>query len=138
MKVEQKKELDAFLATSSQDSAKLAEDNSAKIRTLARIRKLAFVSALPTDRVLFKGVSRLGTIGLDLEGAIDIDAERERLQKEMNRIRAEIERISRKIGDEDFLTRAPESVVLENRARHSELLERFQKLESNMSSLRSP
>ena len=82
-------------------------------------------------------MTKAGEFGLDLKDAIDVRAERERLQKELARTRSEIEKISKKIADQEFLARAPEEVVLENRARHAELLERFQKLESTLGSLAS-
>ena len=135
MKVERKKELDGILALTDHNPRQLVEDNKAKIQSLSGLRNLDLAASLPSDQVLFKGVCRLGAFGLDLKGAIDVRAERGRLQKELNRLRIEIERINRKIDDHDFLSRAPESVILENRARHAELIERFQKLESNLNEL---
>jgi valyl-tRNA synthetase len=41
----------------------------------------------------------------------------------------------KKINSQDFIARAPEDIVADNRARHSELLDKLQKLESNLNHL---
>ncbi len=57
------------------------------------------------------------TIVLPLEGLIDIAAERARLVKERDKLSIEAEKISQKLGNSDFVSRAPEVVVAENRDR---------------------
>jgi valyl-tRNA synthetase len=60
------------------------------------------------------------TIVLPLAGTIDIAVERARLEKEQKRIAGEIEKIDKKLGNEQFLTRAPEEVVTELRERRAD------------------
>jgi valyl-tRNA synthetase len=86
---------------------------------------------------LLRGVSKLGEFGLDVQDAINAEAERERLNKEMVRVKDEIDKVREKINSQDFVSRAPEEVVSENRTRHNELLEKLRKLESNLSHLPS-
>jgi valyl-tRNA synthetase len=80
----------------------------------------------------------LGDFGLDVQDAIDVKSERERLEKEMARVKGEIDKIWKKINSREFLSRAPEEVVMENRTRYSELLEKLHKLESNLNQLPLP
>ena len=84
---------------------------------------------------LLRGVWRLGEFGLDVRGAINVAAERERMQKEIARVQQDMEKISQKIASPDFLSRAPEEIIAKDRARHGELLDRFNKLESNLKRL---
>ena len=137
MNIEQRKQLDASLVISNTRTQDLVLRNIAKVRNLAGLRNVELVSKISSDQGLLRGVTKAGEFGLDLKDAIDVRAERERLQKELARTRSEIEKISKRIADQEFLARAPEEVVLENRARHAELLERFQKLESTLGSLAS-
>ena len=135
MNIEPKKSLNALLIFKDPAVLDLVMSNMGKIRNMARLGEIEFPPALPSGRVLLKGVWRLGEFGLDLEGAIDFRAERERIRKELERTKSEIEKIVKKINSHEFVARAPEEVVAENRSRHAELLERFEKFESNLAQL---
>ncbi len=135
MGIDPKRTLDASLVLLREADRELVTENTAKIRKLARLDKLDIVGALPSDRFLLKGVWRLGEFGLDLEGIVDFKAERDRLERELGKVKAEIDKVARKISSHEFMARAPEEVVAENRTRHAELLDRFQKLESNLGHL---
>jgi valyl-tRNA synthetase len=115
------------------ENRNMISNNLAKIQSLARLNQVEFSEAISGN--LLRGVSRLGEFGLDVQDAINIQAERERLKKEAIRIESEIEKILKKINSQDFLARAPEEIVAENRERHQELVERLHKIESNLSHL---
>jgi valyl-tRNA synthetase len=57
------------------------------------------------------------TIILPLEGLIDIAAERARLSKDRDKLIAEARKLGQKLANADFVSRAPEDVVAENRER---------------------
>ena len=57
------------------------------------------------------------TCALDLSGAIDFAAEKARLAKEIAGHDADIERVNRKLGNPDFLAKAKEEVIEENRTK---------------------
>jgi valyl-tRNA synthetase len=135
MNVEPKKTLDATLVVPSAAIRKLIRENRDKIALLARLGALEFAGDLPTQRGHLKGVWKYGQFSLDLEGAIDFRAECDRLQKELVRIKADIQKILKKLNSHEFMDRAPEDVVIENRNRHAELLERFARVEANLKQL---
>ena len=57
------------------------------------------------------------TVVLPLAGIIDLAAERARLDKERAKALAEADKVARKLGNADFVRRAPPEVVDENRER---------------------
>jgi valyl-tRNA synthetase len=57
------------------------------------------------------------TVVLPLAGVIDIAAERTRLARERDKATAESRKIAQKLDNADFVRRAPEEVVEENRER---------------------
>jgi len=57
------------------------------------------------------------TVVLPLAGLIDLDAERARLAKDRAKLADEAEKIARKLANADFVSRAKEEVVEENRDR---------------------
>ncbi len=57
------------------------------------------------------------TVVLPLADAIDIGAERTRLVKERDKMAGEARKVAQKLDNADFVKRAPEDVVEENRDR---------------------
>jgi valyl-tRNA synthetase len=57
---------------------------------------------------------------LPLKGVIDLAAEKSRLEKEVAKADADIKRVDAKLGNADFMARAPEEVVEEQRERREE------------------
>jgi valyl-tRNA synthetase len=133
MNIDPKRTLNATFLIQSEEDRILISENSVKIRSLARLNAFEFSESLSGQ--LLRGVSRLGEFGLDVHDAINVSAERERLNKEMIRTNEEIEKIMKKINNPDFIARAREEVVAENRMRHQDLLEKLRKLESNLGHL---
>jgi valyl-tRNA synthetase len=91
-------------------------------RWMEAIRRLARASDLaPLAGEMPKGAAQAvvdeATIVLPLAEVIDLAAERARLAKERAKAALEAEKIARKLANEDFVRRAPEEVVAENRER---------------------
>ena len=61
------------------------------------------------------------TIILDLAGAVDLAKERARLQKEAAGQHAELDKIAKKLGNEQFLAKAKPEVIEEQRERQAEI-----------------
>jgi valyl-tRNA synthetase len=133
MNIDPKRSLDLNLVLSNDADRALVSVNLTKIQSLARLSRVEFTGSLSGQ--LLRGVSRLGEFGLDVHDAINVESERARLQKEIARTREEIDKLWSKLNSPDFLARAPEDVVNESRARHSELSEKLRKIETNLSHL---
>lgn len=60
------------------------------------------------------------TVALPLEGVVDFAAEGERLKKDIAKLRGEAAKIEAKLANAEFVRKAPEEVVEENRERAAE------------------
>jgi valyl-tRNA synthetase len=60
------------------------------------------------------------TFALEVAGVVDVGAERARLGKEIGVLSGDIDRTARKLANPDFVARAPDEVVEENRERLAE------------------
>jgi valyl-tRNA synthetase len=104
------------------------------VKRLARISEISFVDAAPKSSIQL--IIRGEAAALPLEGVIDLDAERARLAKEIQKLDAEVAKIDAKLGNADFLKRAPEEVVDEQRERREEAVTRKAKMEEALSRLK--
>jgi valyl-tRNA synthetase len=80
-------------------------------------------------------LSPAGEIYLPLEGLVDLGAERERLQKEINKLQIELATVRGKLGNVNFLERAPRSIVEENQQRERDFMSRLAQLENRIRAL---
>ncbi|OCA92388.1 valine--tRNA ligase [Pseudobacillus wudalianchiensis] len=69
---------------------------------------------------------------LPLEGLINIEEEIARLQKEWDKWNSEVERVQKKLGNERFVSKAPQKVVDEERAKEKDYLEKRAAVEARM------
>jgi valyl-tRNA synthetase len=76
------------------------------------------------------------SIFLPLAGMIDVAAERARLEREIEQVRGEIARAEGMLANEQFVSRAPDSVVEGHRERLRVAQERFALLEKRLHELR--
>ena len=104
------------------------------VKRLARISDISFADAAPKSSIQL--LIRGETAALPLEGVIDLDAERARLAKEIQKLDGEVAKIDAKLGNADFIKRAPEEVVEEQRERRDEALIRKAKMEEALGRLR--
>ncbi|SEF81554.1 valine--tRNA ligase [Bosea lathyri] len=87
------------------------------IERLARVSEIAFADASPAQSAQI--IVRGEVAALPLAGIIDLDVERTRLTKEMAKLDQDIAVVDKKLGNPDFMARAPEEIVEENRDRRS-------------------
>ncbi len=72
---------------------------------------------------------------IPLDGLIDLDAERTRLQKEIDKTQAEIDKIDKKLGNKNFVDKAPEKVVAEQHKRKDGFALELDKLKTALNNL---
>ena len=88
------------------------------VKRLARVEEISFADAAPRGAVQL--VVRGDVAALPLKGVIDLAAERARLAKEMAKCDADIARVDAKLGNPNFVARAPEEVVEEEKEKREE------------------
>jgi len=96
------------------------------LKRLARVSDISSAAAAPKGSVQL--VVRGEVAALPLKGVIDLAAERARLAKEMQKADADIARVDAKLGNANFVARAPEEVVEEEQEKREEALGRKTKI----------
>jgi valyl-tRNA synthetase len=92
--------------------------HKASLLALARLDAVSFADIAPPGSASFPAGD--ATAALAIAAFIDVAAETARLSKALSGAEADIERVNKKLGNADFMARAPEAVVAENREKLAE------------------
>ena len=96
------------------------------VQRIARISAISFADAAPKGALQL--VVRGDVAALPLAGVIDVVAERARLGKEMAKADSDIARVDAKLNNPNFVARAPEDVVEEEKEKRDEAVARKAKI----------
>ena len=83
------------------------------------------------------GISALGAVYMSIEGLVDVDAEVEKLSKELDEVNGFLAGVKKKLENPNFVDRAPKDVVDVQRKRQEELLEKAEKLTKMIDTLKA-
>jgi len=120
--------LTAYVKAEAKDLEIVAKQNKL-ICNLARLEQLLPLDSNEVSKDMVQTVSREATILIPLKGVVDFEAERVRLQKELDALNKNLEGYARKLNNESFVAKAPAAVVEEEKRRQSEALENKAKVE---------
>ncbi|OGH90074.1 MAG: valine--tRNA ligase [Candidatus Magasanikbacteria bacterium RIFOXYD2_FULL_36_9] len=126
-KIEPAKKLDAIISAG--EKIKLINENSIVIKTLARLEVLEIVGKAQKSKTATSFVEGGMEIFVELAGAIDLDKEKERLQKEFESLTKYINGIETKLANEEFVKNAPPIVIEKERQKLAEAQLKLDKIE---------
>jgi len=115
------------------DAKKAWENNHKMIKKLARITELKNANEIPKGSIAL--TAKGATFALPLEKIIDIDEEKKRLDKSLDKLQKEISALESRLQNTKFIESAPEDVVLETRENLSLRVEEQKKLSAAASQL---
>jgi valyl-tRNA synthetase len=100
--------------------------------SLARLSRLEFGRTLAKPPLAATVVVQGLEVHVPLADVIDVGAERQRVQKELAKTEAALERIAKKLSNADFVSKAPAEVVSQQKATHAELADQHAKLTATL------
>ncbi|HVF88580.1 MAG TPA: valine--tRNA ligase [Blastocatellia bacterium] len=127
--------INLHLATTDQAARSLIDENSDRIKRLARVEEISISDRLQTRKGEARDIVAGIEVAVPLEGLIDIKKERERVSKELARKENEARGLAARLDNDSFLERAPQDVVQQARQRHDELIAEIEKLRATLGSL---
>ena len=116
------------LVKASPETKSCAQSWKDTIMRLARLSEISFAAEPPEKSVQM--IVRKTLAALPLQGIVDLEAEKARLSKEIAKLTGDAGKIEAKLNNADFVARAPEEVVEENRERLTEALAKAEKLKA--------
>jgi valyl-tRNA synthetase len=112
------------------------DSNSAQILKLARSTGLVTGASLDVPKASAKAVLTNGTeVAVPLEGLIDFEKERERLEGQIGKLAAEGDKLGAQLSNKNFVERAPEDKVAAVRERAGEIEVQLAALRENLDAL---
>jgi valyl-tRNA synthetase len=118
------------------DFQKIFTDNEPQILKLARADKMLVSERLDVPKASAKAVLTGGAeIAVPLEGLIDFDKERERLQNQLAKLDTELQRLNGQLSNQNFVERAPAEKVQELRERQTEIEKQIETLYANLEAI---
>lgn len=110
-------------------------DLAARLALLAGAQSVTCDAAYEAPKGTPATLTPLGELFLPLEGLVDVDAERSRINKELEKISKEITKSEAKLGNPGFVDRAPAQVVDQERARLDEWKAKRDRLSAMLAAL---
>ena len=108
------------------------------VKILARTNPITFLKGEPGEKA---GDNTLvipliqATVVIPIASMFDMEAERKRMEKDMEQTQAEVSRLEARLKDKAFLTKAPEAVVEKEKNKLYNLNEKLEKLKQQQSRL---
>ena len=106
--------------------------NSHAIMNLAKVKTMEHIDAKKLVPSAAVAVVKDVELFVPLAGLIDLEVEKNRLSKEIGRLDKQVEGLSKKLRNEQYLQKAPENVVQQDRDKLKNFTEKLEKLKANL------
>jgi valyl-tRNA synthetase len=123
---------DLYIRVDDAAFGKLLEGHIQYFRSLARVENLHVGVNVKKPPLSASAVISGAEIYVPLEGLIDIETEKTRLQKSLDNLKTQLEKVSKKLANSDFLANAPEDVVDREKSKKEDYQERIERLNKNL------
>ncbi|MCF8241400.1 MAG: valine--tRNA ligase [Melioribacteraceae bacterium] len=98
------------------------------IKSLAKVNEITAAPDLNKPKFSASAVAKGCDIFIPLEGIIDLDVEKKRIEKEINRIEGLLTGVTKKLSNENFVNKAPQDVVEKEKMKKSDWESSLEKL----------
>ena len=122
-----------LVVDASAEQRRVLQASAPLIAQLLRVAEVRFADAVPEGAIPY--VVAGATLALPVAAFIDLSVEKARLAKEVAGLAAETQKLAKKLDNPDFVARAPEEVVEDNRERLAEAEAAKAKLEAALKRL---
>ncbi|HET56148.1 MAG TPA: valine--tRNA ligase, partial [Ignavibacteria bacterium] len=131
MNIPPSKQIDLYLKAD-----KISDVQKKYIQSLVRVEKLIVDADIDKPKASASSVVKGCDIYIPLEGLIDLDVERQRLQKEINRLEGLLNAVTKKLSNEKFVNNAPDDVVEKEKVKQRDWTESIDKLKKILEDLK--
>ncbi len=136
MDVPNSKKIQLFVNTKNHESIELMQASHQYFEKLASISELKVIAKKDLNENFVSARVADVEIFLDLDELVDKEKEIKRLEKELAKVKNEIDRLDQKLANQGFIKKAPEKVVAEEREKQVKYTENLAKLQERLDYLK--
>ena len=130
------KPIDYIIKPHDAETAERLEADRDSVASLLKAETLTIDAGVEPEQAMPSSVGSVGTIYMPLAGLLDVEAELKRLSGQLEKVVKGIDQVTRKLSNSEFVTRAPEAVVEQQRQNQKDLMEKRDKIERLMETIR--
>jgi len=132
LNVHPSKKSDLYIRVDKKSFANLLEKHIDYFRSLARVENLYTGTDIKKPPFSASTVISGAEMFIPLAELIDIDVEKQRLEKDLANLQNQLEKTSKKLANADFLANAPKEVIEKEKSKKKDYQERSEKLNKNL------
>jgi valyl-tRNA synthetase len=126
------KKSDLYVRVNEESFGRLLEDHIQYFRSLVRVENLHCGVDVKKPALSASAVISGAEIFVPLEGLIDIEVEKARLQKDLDNLKTQLVKVSKKLANPDFLANAPADVIEREKLKKRDYEERIERINRNL------
>ncbi|HPJ40034.1 MAG TPA: valine--tRNA ligase, partial [Spirochaetota bacterium] len=135
MNITPDKKADVVFKTSHEGIISVIERERPHIQALAKVNDITVDSGYTPEKTDASAILPDVEIYLPLKGLIDFDKERARIQKEIDRTAADLEKVEKKLGNASFVEKAPADIIEKEQQKRDGFREILGKLQESLENL---
>jgi len=135
MNISLAKKIDVILRTGDEKKLQMIERQNLYISELSRLKNLSITRNGKEPKMAATAVVEDVEIFVLLEGIIDIQEEKNRLSRELEKINSDIATLNKRLSNQDFINRAPKDVVEKDKEKHQSLTVMAEKIQQNINKI---
>ena len=126
------KKSDLYIKVNDPSLSDLLQNHIEYFRSLTRVNNLYTGTDIKKPPLSASTVISGAEIFIPLEGLIDIEVEKKRLNKELTNLTNQLEKVSKKLANSDFLANAPKEIIEREKSKKADYQDRIEKLNKNL------
>ena len=131
------KKVPLYISAKDAETLAVLEENAMYLEKFCNPEPLVLGQGIEAPGQCMSSVVSGAELFLPLEGLIDIAAETVRLEKELEKWAKEVKLVQGKLSNERFVSKAPEAVVAEERAKQQDYIEKHAIVEKRLAELKT-
>ncbi|MEQ6029667.1 valine--tRNA ligase [Staphylococcus saccharolyticus] len=131
------KSIPILIQTKDETATQTLKDNTSYLNKFCNPSDLTIDTEISIPEKAMTSVVVAGKVVLPLEGLVNMDKEIARLEKELDKLQSELDRVDKKLSNENFVNKAPERIINEEKEKQRHYQEKYSGVKSRIEQLKA-